>query len=263
MRTFGLGCFLLLLAIAPPLAQAQAAGDPPTAGDAASIAYDVVTIKLDKTSDPGNLRISVSNDLFSATNVSVKGLLSEAYGIKEDLISGVPGPIDAARFDIEAKIVDPDPKTLARLSERQRGALLLPVLVERFKLKAHTETKTLPIYELGITKSGQKLQPAAKHEGSSGIGVHNASLTANDISMAEFAGFLEDQVHRTVVDKTSLPAKYDFTMKFTRPNAAASETDTAPSLFTALEEQLGLKLQPAKGPVPTLVVDHIEMPTEN
>jgi uncharacterized protein (TIGR03435 family) len=81
--------------------------------------------------------------------------------------------------------------------------------------------------------------------------------------MADFASFLEGQVHRTVVDKTGLAGKYDFTMRFARTNAEVSAADDSPSIFTAVEERLGLKLQPAKGPVETLVVDHIEMPSEN
>jgi uncharacterized protein (TIGR03435 family) len=81
--------------------------------------------------------------------------------------------------------------------------------------------------------------------------------------MADFASFLEGQVHRTVVDKTGLAGKYDFAMKFARASAEVSAADDAPSIFAAVEEQLGLKLRPAKGPVETLVVDHIEMPSEN
>jgi uncharacterized protein (TIGR03435 family) len=81
--------------------------------------------------------------------------------------------------------------------------------------------------------------------------------------MSDFASFLEGQVHRTVVDRTGLVGKYDFAMRFSRENGSVSETDNAPSIFTAIEEQLGLKLQPAKGPVETLVVDHVEMPSEN
>jgi uncharacterized protein (TIGR03435 family) len=264
MRKLCLGCILLLLAVALPLARSQTASVAQTAAaKAAAPTYDVVTIRLDKTTDPGSLDIDVSNDLFSAKNVSVKGLLQEAYGIKADLISGVPGSVDSARFDVEAKIVDPDPKALENLSERQRGAMLLPVLHDRFHLQAHTETRTLPVYELVVTKSGQKFKPAGEHQGSSGIGLHNEALTVTDISMADFAGFLEEQVHRTVVDKTGLAGNYDFAMKFARTNAAVSAADDAPSIFTALEEQLGLKLQPAKGPVETLVVDHVEMPSEN
>jgi uncharacterized protein (TIGR03435 family) len=81
--------------------------------------------------------------------------------------------------------------------------------------------------------------------------------------MALFADILTNQVPRTVIDKTGLAGNYDLTLQWSREDSSTTDTDPAPSIFTALPEQLGLKLQPAKGPVETLVVDHVEMPSEN
>ena len=93
--------------------------------------------------------------------------------------------------------------------------------------------------------------------------MHNRELTAHDIPMASLASTLEGQVHRTVIDKTGLTGSYDFTLKWSPDDGSTAQTDAAPYIFTALQEQLGLKLQPAKGPVETLIVDHAEMPSEN
>jgi uncharacterized protein (TIGR03435 family) len=264
---------LLLLAAAtsitlsPALAQTNVAQSGSTAQAentaAKPPAYDVVSIKPNK-SGSRSLDIDTSNNTYSATNISLKKLLEDAYGIKEDLISGVSGPIGSARFDIEAKIVEPDPDALRKLSARQQGAMLLPFLAERFQLKAHTETKTLPVFELIVIKGGPKFkQSAGDNTGSRGTSIHNRELTANNIPMRSLASTLEGQVHRTVIDKTGLAGSYDLTLKWSPEDDPNPQTDSPPSIFTALQEQLGLKLQPAKGPVETLVVDHAEMPSEN
>ncbi len=266
------GKLLLLVAAASitlstALAQTNAAQSEPAAqaeNTAATLpAYDVVSIKPNK-SGSGSLDIATNDDTYSAKNISLKKLLENAYGIKEDLVSGLSGPIASAHFDVEAKIVEPAPDALKGLSAKQRGAMLLPLLAERFQLKAHTETKTLPIYELVVIKGGPKFkQSAGDSTGSRGTSIHNRELTAHDIPMQSFASTLEGQVHRTVIDKTGLAGSYDLTLKWSPDDATSTQTDSAPAIFTALQEQLGLKLRPTKGPVETLVVDHAEMPSEN
>jgi uncharacterized protein (TIGR03435 family) len=244
---------------------AAPSGSTPQAENTAATlpVYDVVSIKPNK-SGSGSLDVETHSNTYSATNISLKKLLENAYGIKEDLISGLSGPIASARFDIEAKIVEPDPDALKKLSPNQRDAMLLPFLKERFQLKAHTETKTLPIYELIVIKGGPKFkQSSGDSTGNRSTNIHNRELTAHDIAMGSFASTLEGQVHRTVIDKTGLEGSYDLTLKWSPDDATSTQTDSAPAIFTALQEQLGLKLQPAKGPVQTLVVDHAEMPSEN
>jgi hypothetical protein len=135
------GKLLLLAAAAISLALPSALGQANVAqsGSTAQMentsarlpAYDVVSIKPNK-SGSGSLDIETHNDTYSATNISLKKLLENAYGIKEDLISGVSGSIASARFDIEAKIVEPDPDALKSLNAKQQGAMLLPFLLERF-----------------------------------------------------------------------------------------------------------------------------------
>ena len=240
-------------------AQVEASGKLPV--------YDVVSIKPNKTGS-GSSSSHTTVDRFSATNISLVQLLRRAYDIREDLISGVPGPIASARFDIEAKIVDRDPDALKRPNGRQTGQMLLPVLAERFQLKAHTETKILPVYELVVASTGPKLTTTAGG-GKEGSGTNvngngkETTLKATDIPMASLADTLSGQVNRTVIDKTGLAGHYDLGLNWASDEINDAQANAGPSIFTALQEQLGLKLQPAKGPVVTLVVDHVEMPSEN
>jgi uncharacterized protein (TIGR03435 family) len=264
---------LLLLALAISIAvprignYAYAAQNAPTTqADSAPAklpVYDVVSIKPSKPGDVG-YGFRTVNDSFTATNVPLKYLVSRAYDIKPELISGISGPIDSARFDVTAKMVDPDPNIVKKLSNKQRQLMLLPFLEERFQLKAHTEIRILPVFEMTVTKDGPKFkQTPDSPKPSPGWGTGNGTFNAKDISMTTTASVLTDLVHRTVINKTGLTGNYDLTLKWSEDVGTNSTTDTGPSIFTALQEELGLKLKPAKGPVETLVVDHIAMPSEN
>jgi uncharacterized protein (TIGR03435 family) len=155
----------------------------------------------------------------------------------------------------------------------------------------HTETKTLPVYELMIAKEGSKLKEATPGDtytngikGPDGVAhggmmrMGRGEVTGQALPVESLVNMLSRQLQRTVIDKTGLTAKYDFTLQWTeegptpmfkgsdggsQQRADAAPDATGPSIFTALQEQLGLRLQPAKGPVETLVVDHVEMPSEN
>jgi len=229
--------------------------------------YDAVSIKPDKTGS-GSMRISIQEGFYSATNVSLKAVLQAAYDIKEDLISGIPGGIETQRFDIEAKVVEPDLDALKKMSVKERRAMMLPVLAERFHLQAHTEMKTLPVFHLEVMGDGPKFKSSAQHDEKSG---HTSfmndgrvmGMSGHEVTIDTFARLLSSQVHRTVIDKTGLAEKYDLAIKWSRDDATETSAEAAPGIFTAVQEQLGLKLVPAKGPVETLVVDHVEMPTEN
>jgi uncharacterized protein (TIGR03435 family) len=232
------------------------------------LAYDVVSIKLN-SSGLGRWGINVGDYTYQATNIPLKELLASAYGIKSDLISGIPARIDATRFDIDAKIV-PNPAAPRKLTDTQRPGMLKAMLADRFGIKASIEVKTLPVFELVVARSGLKISQSPPGNGAdSGINIHPAALTAHEVTMTQLAGALTGILHRSVIDKTGLAGNYDVDLKWTSDNASHSpETnpdtgDSAPTIFTALEEQLGLKLQSSKGPVDTLVVDHVEMPSEN
>jgi uncharacterized protein (TIGR03435 family) len=283
------------MAFAVPSALGQGGTAPSGTAAAATTddkvpAFDVVSVKPNK-SDSGMVRIMAKPDGYSASNVSVKMLIQVAYGIREELISGAPSWADSARYDIDAKVAGSDVDALKKLSPEQRRLILQPLLADRFKLKIHTETKQLPLYELVIAKGGTKLKEATPGDtyangikGPDGVGrggmmrVGRGQLTSQAVPMTSLANMLSQQLHRTVIDKTGLTGKYDLELNWTpdqgsepmfkgadgSPQRADAAPDSSgPSIFTALQEQLGLKLQSAKGPVETLVIDHVEMPSEN
>ena len=241
----------------PPHTQAQQT----IATATATAPYDAVTIKPNSTGS-GSSGISINDATFKATNVSLKSLLDVAYDIKPDLISGVPPALESLHFDINAKVVDADLHALSNISDTARRAMLLAVLVDRFGLKAHIEIRSLPLFELTVLPTGPRFAKTDNAPEGHNVSVRNRSLEAHGMSIASFAGTLSGQLHKTVIDKTGLAGEYDVKLKWSAEDADP-QTATDPDLYTALQEQLGLKLRPAKGPVPTLVVDHIELPSAN
>ncbi|MGA7158679.1 MAG: TIGR03435 family protein [Acidobacteriaceae bacterium] len=233
--------------------------------------YDIVVIKPSDRLAHG-MSMDMDETTLRAVNVSLKVLLVNAYAIREGLISGLPGWANSSRFDITAKVTDPDMKSLSKLSREQRQAMLIALLADRFHLKTHTEIKTLPVYDLEIAKGGPKLKttilpppdaPNADPLGYGTLDVHNTEMTATGVTLSDLAMNLSFPLDRTVLNKTGLDGRYDFQLRWTPDGVATGATDAPPDLFTAIQEQLGLKLQAAKGPVTTLVVDHVDQPTAN
>ena len=243
--------------------------------------FDVSSVKVNKAEDH-MMRVMNTPSGYNSVNLSLKSMISQAYGIKQDLISGGEGWVSTTGFDVEAKVAPADVDALKKLTGEQRRSMLKPLLAERFKLKVHTETKVLPIYELVVAKGGPKLTESAvvpppdpdapkpdpakldiakmsKMPGSMRMGP--GELTAYGMSIQSLAGSLSGAVHRTVVDKTELKGRYDLALKYAPEDGSPAAADTSlPSLFTAVQEQLGLRLQASKGDVETLVIDHAEMP---
>jgi len=264
----------LLIAVVPGMFGQASTGQNGTASQPARAeakvpVFDVISIRPNK-SGSRSMSIETHNDSYSATNISLKRLLQDAYDIREDLISGVPGWAESTGFDIKAKVVDPNLDELKKLTGEQRRSMLQSFLMDRFQLKIHIETKALPVYEMVVTKGSPKFHEAASGNGSAdggktpGMWIHNNELTATAIPLTSLAAMLSRQLHRTVLDKTGLTGKYDLDLKWAPEDGQDPSPDSsAPSIFTALQEQLGLKLQSSKGSVETLVVDHVEMPSEN
>jgi len=270
MRTKNFLIASLISICAISITSAQTAITPTTvSAQTAPPAYDVMTIKPNNSGN-GGWAIGGHGDRFMAQNYSLKMLLQYIYDLNEDSIVGIPSQLDSKRFDIAAKISDPDLDVLKKLSPEQERLMILPLLTERFQLKTHMETRTGSIYELVVAKGGPKLKPSTDQASRTGVGTsfnsngYSSKLTANSQPMALLAKILTDQLHRLVVDKTALTGNYDFTLQWTPDSAPAStDTNSAPSIYTAVQEQLGLKLQSAKAPVEVLVVDHAAMPSEN
>ncbi|HWC98056.1 MAG TPA: TIGR03435 family protein [Candidatus Sulfopaludibacter sp.] len=222
--------------------------------------FDVVSIKPNK-SESGNSSSNTHFGIFTGTNVSLKSLIMRAYGLAAYQISG-PEWLSSEKFDISAK-------PPAGAKEQDFPLMLRSMLLERFKLASHKDTKVFPVYGLVIAKGGPKFQPVAdgeNHSTNSSRGFFKCEQT----SMAGVAIFLARQMDRPVVDMTELPGVYTLTLQFTPEDAAPQKEDSKsdkevyPPLLTALQEQWGLKLEPKKAPLELLVVDHAEkVPTEN
>jgi uncharacterized protein (TIGR03435 family) len=278
---------LATLAVALALPCALAAQGPYPTPSKPPTVYDVASIKPNKTMS-GSVDIDIENGNYNATNVSLVALLADAYNLKRDQVIGLEGPIASARFDIRAKVLNPDIKALDKMSREESRAMLTPILLDRFHIKFHTETRVLPVYDLVIAKSGSKLVQTSKGDakaedttkfrelGPGSVSVHGTSqgseLTAHDVQISALADHLSSNLRRVIVDKTGLQGRYDIWLQWTSETASASmdkstdtgsTTDSAPTLFTALPEQLGLRLQGAKEPVEVMVIDHVEMPAED
>jgi uncharacterized protein (TIGR03435 family) len=250
---------------------AQTAAVPPTAAPA----FEVATIKLNNTVST-NTDSDSDTARFTATNESLKSLIEyDAYDIPASRIIGATGWMDSVRFDVTATVdpavVEQNKKLDHTQANVQFQQMIQNLLADRFKLAVHWETRNLPVYAIVVSKSGAKLQPTTSPSGSSTSKRGNL-LTAKGVDMARLAQVLtriaSSDLGRVVVDKTGLAGRYDFTLKWTpdfgQSSAAATDpADSGPSIFTAVQEQLGLKLESTKAPVQVLVIDHAEMPSAN
>ena len=238
----------------------------------APITFEVASIKpADPTSHQVRVQMAPGGRLV-CNNVNAKFLIEVAYGVRTFQITGGPGWIGTDRFDINAK---------ADGVEKMTPDLLKPMiqamLEDRFKLKIRRENKELPVYALVTGKNGMKMKEAVgAAEGRSMIRMRRGQITGKQMDMAALVMNLSNQLGRQVIDKTELKGKYDIELNWTPdetqvglgsfgavgspPPPASSET-AGPSIFSALQEQLGLKLESQKGPVPMIIVDSIEKPS--
>jgi uncharacterized protein (TIGR03435 family) len=265
---------VLVFAVTTIWGQSPAPVAPSTIAANAPLTYDVVSIKQNNSGSMGNQYRTDVNSL-RAWNMPLKMLLANAYGVNRmNLIFGLPGWADAARFDIDAKVTDPDKGTLDKLTDKQKRAMLQAILEDRFLARVHWETREMPIYELVIAKGGPKFKDTSPESaegkaltsqrlGKESMSINNREMSAYGVRMGALSGYLSQELQRTVVDRTGLTGNYDFTLKWAPEDPAAENLGDKPTMMTALQEQLGLKLQPGRGPVETLVIDHAEMPTEN
>lgn len=268
----------LLLFATPPLTAPFACAQMSHRGPVNSIAvskttspFDVISIKVhDPAANLPNEQsfdMSIHDDVLTATNVPLVMLVEFAYDIKADQIFSISGPVGSAHFDIEAKVLAPDGGTPPKLTDDEIQAKLIPLLADRFHFKAHLQPKTMPVYDLLVQRGGPKIKLSQQDRKDSSLNLNGHDTTkvlnAKSASMADLAQILADEVHREVIDKTGLAGSADITLRWSDDVAAEAGGPNVISIFTAIEEQLGLKLQPSKGPVNTLVVDHVEMPTAN
>jgi uncharacterized protein (TIGR03435 family) len=239
------------------------------AAPAKPLEFDVVSIRQNKSGSGITFDLDPPPNGYSVKNMSLKTLIGNVYGIRLDLISG-PAWIETAHYDVDAKVVGDNVPPNGKLGKQERTAMLQAMLADRFKLVAHVETKELPGYELVLAKNGPKLKDSIKKQEM--YGVHSTEIDAKAMKMPALAEILSRRLQRTVTDKTGLTGMYDFELKWASGQGATTPavegepsqaSDPGPSVFYALEEQLGLKLNVIKGPADTLVIDHVERPSEN
>jgi uncharacterized protein (TIGR03435 family) len=245
---FRRGVALLVLGCCGLTARSQAA--PATTPES----FEVVSIRISPAGCCTSWQTQFPSNRLIANRVPLGFLIGTAYGVDSDKVSG-PDWLDSQQYDISAK-VDGD----ASLTLEQMRPRLQHLLEQRFHLKLHREQRVVSGYELVV--AGKEMKVAATASKPRMAQITPGSVTARNIDMAMFAAILSRPAGRPTVNRTGVAGKFDFLLKFASPDAPPNSAD--PDFFTALQEQLGLKLIPAKVPVDYLVVDSVDrVPTEN
>lgn len=277
------GAVLAMVLMAAPIrAQLPTISDVDTSSNAAATGplpqWDVALVKP-HAADDNRMMWQMTEDGLSLVNLPLEQMICSAWNLKPYQVSGLSGWMKDMRFDLTAKVSSDDVAAYKKLNTVQRREMLQKLLAERFQLKVHTETKTLPVYDLVVDKGGPKLKVSTAIAAPSdeemranpekykkgfmtfGPGMYEGS----GVQVRSLASQLANEVGKPVNDKTGLTGSYDITLRYQPESAAAGSGDggDAPSVFTAVEDQLGLKLVADKGPVETLVVDAAEKPEGN
>jgi len=247
---------------APPAAMAA---DAPTT-------FDVASIKLSNPDAQGKLFTMKGRQVLTI-NTSAVDLITFAYGVHSRQIVGAQPWMSSERYDVSAT-----PTATGVPTERQLRAMLQSLLADRFKLTFRRETRELPAYVITVAPGGPKnlTRNTTNPDGLPGMifrGLGN--LPVSNATFAEFAGVMQTAVlDRPVVDRTGLPGKYDFTLNWTADDSQFAQMgvrvpppsgapDAPPGLFTAIQEQLGLRLESTNAPVGALIIERVEKPSEN
>jgi uncharacterized protein (TIGR03435 family) len=231
-------------------------------------AFDVVSIHPMMPDDqtPTHISNPLHKGSFSAVNVTLKALMEVAYGVPDLRMMGGPGWTSTETFAVEARTGPDINQTLAELSQddaRKLKQTMLQVLLEdRFKLAIHTDTRQLPVYRLRAAKGGLKLAPTQAGNASAAKGGDSIVIAPGSNSLEILAYELSWRLGRPVLDQTGLEYHNALRLSFADDSAAAAGSGE-PSVFSAVRDQLGLQLEPGKGPVPVLLIDHAEEPTGN
>ena len=232
--------------------------------------YEVATIK---PAGPDEHRVvQVQGVRLFTASTSLVDLMMFAYGVHQLQVTGGPEWVKTEKFDLLIQ-----PNMPGRPSTVQMRSILRKLLADRFKLTLHHAQKELPVYGIVATKGGPKLTPTtteAVAANTAAIGFSEDAMVVKDATISEFASLMQRYValDRPIVDHTGISGKYDFTLSWTPdtsqfngnpPWRARNDANAGPDLFTAVQEQLGLKLQPLKEPTDVLVIDSVAQPSEN
>jgi uncharacterized protein (TIGR03435 family) len=232
--------------------------------------FEVSTIKPSKPDAPGKLFVVQPGGKFRTLNFTLGEMISTAYGVQAKQVIGAPDWVWTEKFDVQAT-----PDTPGMPSRDQLMGEVQKLMADRFQLKFHRDKREMSALLLTVAKGGPKLKASDNPAGLpglffGGVGVLNVS----NAHIFEFTGLMQQAVlDRPIVDQTGLTGKYDFMLKWTPDEAqlaqmgmkapATEAADAPPNLFTAMQEQLGLKLESGKAPVDVLVLDKVEQPSAN
>jgi uncharacterized protein (TIGR03435 family) len=227
--------------------------------------WDVVSVKARDPNEPSNSQSTgMKGRQYTMTNRTVETMLLFAYGMNKTQLVGGPSWIEKDRWDVQGV-----PNIPGHPNLKQAQILTRKVLEERFGLKVHKETKEMAVYAISVAKGGEKMSrsvgdPNGGPDYNESSNSTQVTMSMTNISMGEFAPDLGDFLDRPAVDQTGLTGRYDFQLKWTSDESRAPTDSTAPpGLFTAIQQQLGLKLEPAKAPVELLIVDAVQRPSAN
>jgi uncharacterized protein (TIGR03435 family) len=234
---------VVTLALNAALASGVRAQDRP-----AGPVFEVAAIKPHNPDEAGG-GFSFQHGRLNISNTVLKGLVMSAYGVEEFQISGGPIWIGSERFDILAQAPDGS-------DHRNLSPMLQALLADRFKLALHREKRETSIYALVLAKNGPKIQKSAPN-GQYSMRMGPAGMSATKMSIHDFADTVSGYTRRSVIDRTGLEGNFDFKFDW------SPQDPNSPSIFTVLQEQLGLKLEAEREPVEFLIIDHVEKPSEN
>jgi uncharacterized protein (TIGR03435 family) len=249
------------LGVMPCLAQTAAAATPAAQPVPSTLAFEAVSIHRDPSGSM-NTHISSSNGRFVMENGSLKTLIRNCYDVLSFQFAGGPPWLDTEMYDITATTGSAD-----HISDEQLKVMLRNLLADRFQFKFHWEPRQTSVYALIVAKGGAKLTVSKATK--AGINTRKGSGRGEMIGTAEpisiLAGNLGTQLGRFVVDKTGLTGAYDWDLVWDPDptNLNPNGDTTNPSIFTAVQQQLGLRLVPEKAPVQTMIIDQAEKPSEN
>ena len=256
-----------------------ASGQQPSVG----LSFEVASVKPNKSGDQASSSFVRPGGRYTATNVTLRMLMRSAYGVHDDQIVGGPSWTNSDRFDIVAKAEGNQPTSIFR---DQARLMLRSVLADRFKLVLHNETRELPIYALVVARGDRKLGPQLQPSDAAecvavkarspipstaadpplpcgGGFARTGRLGARGSAVSDLVTSISNAADRLVRDRTELTGNFDWDLQWTPEQFPQTEPSESVSLFTAIQEQLGLKLESTKGPVDVLVIERVEHPSED
>jgi uncharacterized protein (TIGR03435 family) len=228
--------------------------------------FEVVSVKPSPPNRREGGGIHLDGARFSSAGIPVRNLIYSAYGVPTWRLAGGPGWLGSDGYDIIGTLPHNFDALPPNTKDEQLSLMMRALLADRFKLAIHREMRDCSIYELEVAKGGPKLVASAGGKFTYTAPVkRRGHLEMPGTSIVMFVHYLTSMpaVGRPVLDKTDLKGPYNITLDWTPDNIGAGGTDGGPSIFTAVQEQLGLKLKPSKSSFEFVVIDHVDRPSEN